>query len=87
MNNSIGKSVELNLSFLPAGNYEAETWSDTKNSDKEPKELKKAIMSVKSPGTFKGTHGKKWWICCSIKKKIAKTINHGLHGGHGNPRS
>jgi len=53
MNNSTGKTVELNVSFLPSGNYVAETWSDTKNSDKEPKEIKKSIVSIKSPGTFK----------------------------------
>ena len=46
MNNSVGKSVELNLSFLIAGNYEAETWSDAKNSDKEPKELKKPFCQL-----------------------------------------
>jgi alpha-glucosidase len=53
MNNSIGKSIDLNLSFLPAGNYKAQTWSDTKNSDKEPKEIKNAILSIKLPGIFK----------------------------------
>ena len=53
MNNSIGKSIDLNLSFLPAGNYKAQTWSDTKNSDKEPKQIKNAILSIKSPGIFK----------------------------------
>jgi len=53
MNNSVGRKIELNLSFLPSGEYEAETWSDTKNSDKEPKEIKKTIMSVQSPGTIK----------------------------------
>ena len=58
MNNSIGKSVELNLSFLPAANYEAEIWSDTKTSDKEPKDLKKSIISIKSPGTLKVTMAK-----------------------------
>jgi alpha-glucosidase len=53
MNNSIGKTVELNMSFLPAGNYEGESWSDTKNSDKEPKEIKKATLKFKSPGVLK----------------------------------
>jgi alpha-glucosidase len=53
MNNSIGKTVELNLSFLPAGNYKAEIWTDTKNSDKEPKDIKKSTTSIKSPGTIK----------------------------------
>ena len=69
MNNSTGKTVELNLSFLPAGNYEAETWSDTKNSDKEPKELKKGIISIKSPGTFKVTMAKDGGFVAVIKRK------------------
>ena len=58
MNNSLGKSVELNLSFLTAADYKAETWSDTKTSDKEPKELKKSIISVKSPGSLRVTMSK-----------------------------
>jgi len=58
MNNSLGKSVELNLSFLTAADYKAETWSDTKTSDKEPKELKKSIISIKSPGSLKVTMSK-----------------------------
>jgi alpha-glucosidase len=69
MNNSVGKNVELNLTFLPAGNYEAETWSDTKNSDKEPKELKKAILSIKSPGTIKVTTAKNGGFVAVIKRK------------------
>ena len=68
MNNSIGKTVELNLSFLPAGTYEAETWSDTKNSDKEPKELKKSTISIKSPGTYKVTMAKDGGFVAVIKK-------------------
>ena len=58
MNNSLGKSVELNLSFLTAADYKAETWSDTKTSDKEPKELKKSIISIKSPGSLRVTMSK-----------------------------
>jgi alpha-glucosidase len=69
MNNSIGKIVELNLAFLPAGSYEAETWSDTKNSGKEPKELKKASLSIKSPGTFKVTMSKDGGFVAVIKRK------------------
>lgn len=69
MNNSLGKSIELNLSFLAAGNYEAETWSDAKNSDKEPKELKKAILAIKSPGTFKVTMAKNGGFVAVIKRK------------------
>jgi alpha-glucosidase len=69
MNNSIGKTVELNLAFLPEGNYETETWSDTKNSDNEPKELKKAILSIKSPGTLKVTMAKDGGFVAVIKRK------------------
>jgi len=47
MNDTIGKSIEIKLDFLPAGNFEIETWADTKKSDKEPRELKKAKQSVK----------------------------------------
>ena len=53
MNNSIGKTLELKTDFLPAGNYEADTWADTKNSDKDPKELKKVKQSVKSGDVIK----------------------------------
>lgn len=69
MNNSTAKTVELNLSVLPAGNYEAETWSDAKNSDKEPKELKKGIISVRSPGAFKVTMAKNGGFVAIIKRK------------------
>jgi len=55
MNNSKAKTVEINLGFLPDGNYKSETWSDTKNSDKEPKELKKTLATLKSPGILKIT--------------------------------
>ena len=69
MNNSVGKTVELNLGFLPAGKYEAETWRDTKNSDKEPKELKKAILAIKSPGTLKVTMAKDGGFVGVIRRK------------------
>ncbi len=68
MNNSVGKNVELSLSFLPSGTYEAETWSDTKNSDKEPKELKKTIQVLKS-GTMKITMAKNGGFVAVIKRK------------------
>jgi len=53
MNNSKAKTVEIKLDFLQPGNYNAETWADTKNSDKEAKELKKTSATLKSPGTLK----------------------------------
>ena len=70
MNNSIRKTVELNLGFLPSGTWEAETWSDTKNSDKEPKELKKVVVAIKSPGTFKVTMAKDGGFVAVIKRKL-----------------
>src|SRR5664279_4323212 len=69
MNNSIGKTVELNMGFLPAGDYEARIWSDTKNSDKEPKELKKDALSIKSPGTFNVTMAKDGGFVAVLKRK------------------
>jgi alpha-glucosidase len=69
MNNSIGKSIELSLSFLPAGIYEAETWSDTKNSDKEPKELKKNIIHVKSSGMLKVTMANNGGFVAILKRR------------------
>jgi alpha-glucosidase len=68
MNNSIGKTLELRTDFLPAGNYEAVTWADTKNSDKEPKELKKSTMTVKSGSTIKVTLAKNGGFVAVIKK-------------------
>jgi alpha-glucosidase len=58
MNNSVGKTVELDLSFLGPGTFEAETWTDTKKSDKEPGDLKNAVHTFKSPGTLKVTMAK-----------------------------
>jgi len=68
MNNSVGKTVELNLGFLPAGNYETETWSDTKKSDKDPKELKKTTLKIKSPGTLKVAMAKDGGFVAVIKR-------------------
>ncbi len=48
MNNSVGKTVNLKLDFLPDGNYDAEFWSDTKKSEKEPMDINKSVRSVKS---------------------------------------
>jgi alpha-glucosidase len=69
MNNRIGKSVTLNLDFLPAGSFEAESWSDTKNSDKEPMEIKKSIQQVKSGGELKVTMAKNGGFVAVIKRK------------------
>ena len=55
MNNSVGKTIELKLDFLPAGTCILETWADTKNSDKDPKELMKKTQDVKAGGMIKVT--------------------------------
>jgi alpha-glucosidase len=69
LNNSIGKSIGLKLDFLPAGNYETETWADTKNSDKDPKELKKVKQQVKSGDIIKVTMAKNGGFVALIKTK------------------
>ena len=46
----------------------SETWSDTKNSDKEPKEPKKANVLIKSPCNFKVTIAKDGRFVAVIKK-------------------
>ena len=69
MNNSIGKNIELNLVFLPAGNYEAVTWADTKNSDRDPKELKKSTQTVKAGDTVKITLAKNGGFVAVLKRK------------------
>jgi alpha-glucosidase len=69
MNNSIGRSVDLNLGFLASGNYEAQSWADTKNSDKDPKELKKIIQNVKTGDNLKVTMAKNGGFVAVIKSK------------------
>jgi alpha-glucosidase len=69
MNNSTGKSIELKLDFLPAGNHEAESWSDAKNSDKEPMEIKKSIQTVKPGDKIKISMAKNGGFVAVIKRK------------------
>jgi alpha-glucosidase len=69
MNNSVGKSVELNLNFLAAGSYEAEIWADTKKSDTDPKDLKKSVQTIKSGSVLKITMAKNGGWIAIIKKK------------------
>jgi alpha-glucosidase len=58
MNDTIGKTVVINLGFLPEGRYIMESWSDTKNSDKVPSELKKSEQKVKPGDILKVTMSK-----------------------------
>jgi alpha-glucosidase len=68
MNSSVGKTVEIKLSFLPAGNYSAETWADTKKSETEPKEIKKDTRTLKSGEILKVTLAKNGGFVAIIKK-------------------
>jgi alpha-glucosidase len=58
MNNSAGRTVDLKLGFLPAGAYVIDIWADTKNSDKDPKDLKKMKQDVKPGDIIKLTMAK-----------------------------
>jgi alpha-glucosidase len=58
LNNSVGKAVDLKLDFLFPGSYEMETWADTKNSDKDPKDLIIKKQNVKPGETIKITMAK-----------------------------
>jgi alpha-glucosidase len=69
MNNSIEKTIDLKFNFLPAGDYIMEQWSDAKNSDKEPKELKKATQSVKSGVVIKVVMAKNGGFVAVVKRK------------------
>lgn len=51
MNNSKKKDVSIKLDFLTPGSWEAETWSDAKDSGKVPASVTKAKTSVK-PGSL-----------------------------------
>jgi len=69
MNNSIGRSIEVKLDFLPAGNYMIEMWADTGKSDKEPADIKKSEKSIKSGETIKITLAKNGGFVAVIKPK------------------
>ncbi len=69
LNNRTGRTIELKLDFLPSGNYEAETWADTKLSDKEPKDIKKTVVPVKS-ASLKVTMAANGGFVAVIKRKM-----------------
>jgi len=68
MNNSVGKSVDITLNFLPAGTYSAEIWADTKKSDSEPKDLNKDTRTLKSGEILKVTMAKNGGFVAIIRK-------------------
>jgi alpha-glucosidase len=58
LNNSIGKTIDLKLDFILPGTSEIEIWADSKNSDKDPKELIKKKQTVKQGESIKVTMAK-----------------------------
>jgi len=58
MNNTIGKTINLKLDFLTAGDYVMEIWADSKNSDKDPKELMNRMQNAKAGEIIKVTLSK-----------------------------
>ncbi len=46
MNNSEAKEITFETSFLAMGKWEVEVWADTKNSSKEPTELRKITLKI-----------------------------------------
>jgi alpha-glucosidase len=69
LNNSIGKTIELRTDFLPEGNYEAEIWADSKNADKDPKELKKNRQTVTPADKLKVTLAKNGGFVAVLRRK------------------
>jgi alpha-glucosidase len=69
LNNSIGKSIDIKLDFLPAGSYEMEIWADAKKSDIKPMELKEMEQSTKSGDSIKVTMAKNGGFVALIKRK------------------
>lgn len=70
MNNSIGKYIELGTDFLPKdGDYVIETWSDTKKSDIDPKEIRIAKKEIRPGEKIKVTMAKNGGFVGVIKKK------------------
>lgn len=53
MTNWEGRTIELDLSFLPKGNYEATIFSDGINADREATDYKRELVQVKSGDVIK----------------------------------
>jgi alpha-glucosidase len=69
MNDTIAKTVEIRLDFLPQGKYEIESWADTKNSDKDPADIKKSTGIVASTDRIKVAMAKNGGWVGVIKSK------------------
>jgi alpha-glucosidase len=70
LNNSIGKNIVMKLDFLPEGNWEATTWSDTRRSDRDPKELKTETKAVKQGDILKVTMADNGGFVAVLRRKL-----------------
>ena len=68
MNNSIGKKLDLKLNFLPEGRYEMTCWSDSKESDNDPKILLLEKKIINSNESIKLTMAKNGGFVATFKK-------------------
>jgi alpha-glucosidase len=68
MNNSIGKKLEVKLDFLPEGRYEMANWSDSKESDNDPKLLLLEKRIIKSNESIKVAMAKNGGFVATFKK-------------------
>ena len=59
--------VEIETSFLPAGEYEFEYWADAKNADKKAdRSLLKKKVRFRCREVFVNKDGFRWWLCRSF---------------------
>lgn len=52
MNNSMARSMNLSLNFLPVGKYRITTWADAPDADRDPKKLVKTTSIISSQNTL-----------------------------------
>ena len=69
MNNSVRKTVEIKLNFLPEGSYEMNSWMDSKKSDKEPMDIQLKKQTVRKGDIIRVPLANDGGFVSTIKKK------------------
>ena len=69
MNNSVRKTVEIKLDFLPEGSYEMNSWMDSKKSDKEPMDIQLKKQTVRKGDIIRVALANDGGFVSTIKKK------------------
>ncbi len=69
MNNQVGKQVMIPTGFLPEGEYDLESWSDTKKSDTLPADVLKKFSKIKAGEPLKITLAKNGGYTGVIRKR------------------